>query len=133
MKHKMVIAPWYDGLNELLNGQQKKYDPRTKKMRVFNPVKAKNEKNIIKCLNKQGFSKVKINTPIAIHYKVYAQDKRHDRMNIVSCFDKCFCDAIQTAKLIRNDGYDDIVKVTFDYEIDKANPRVEVTITELQN
>lgn len=132
MKYKVIIPRWESGLNELLNSQQKKYDARLKKMRVFNPEKVKNEKIIRQCLIKQGMAKVKIEKPIAIHYMIYAKDKKHDRQNLGSCLDKCFCDALQTMKILRNDGWNDIVKLSFDYDVDSKDPRAEITITELE-
>ena len=132
MKYKVVIPNWCSGLNELLNSQEKKWDPRLKKLRVYNPEKAKNESLIRKCLTKQNMAKVRINNPIAIHYMVYAKDKRHDRMNLGSCLDKCFCDAMQTMKILPNDAWDWIVKISFDYDIDRKNPRAEIVVTELE-
>ena len=131
MKYKVTIPNWTSGLNELLNHQEKRYDPRTKKLRVYNPEKAKNEKLIRNCLTKQGMNKVRIEKPIAIHYMIYAKDRKHDRQNLGSCLDKCFCDAMQTMKILRNDGWNDIVKLAFDYSVDSRNPRAEITITEL--
>ena len=130
MKYKVIIPNWNSGLNELLNHQEKRYDYRTKKMRVFNTEKAKNEKLIRNCLIKQNMSKVKIEHPIAIHYMIYAKDKKHDRQNLGSCLDKCFCDAMQTMKILKNDGWNDIISIMFDYDVDAKNPRAEVTITE---
>lgn len=131
MKYKVIIPNWVSGLNELLNHQEKRYDYRTKKMRVFNTEKTKNEKIIRNCLLKQNMGKVRIEKPIAIHYMIYAKDKKHDRQNLGSCLDKCFCDALQTLKILRNDGWNDIVKIDFDYDIDSKNPRAEIVITEL--
>ena len=131
MKYKVIIPNWVSGLNELLNHQEKRYDYRTKKMRVFNTEKTKNEKIIRNCLLKQNMGKVRIEKPIAIHYMIYAKDKKHDRQNLGSCLDKCFCDAFQTLKILRNDGWNDIVKIDFDYDIDSKNPRAEIVITEL--
>ena len=132
MKYKVVIDNWTSGLNELLNHQEKRYDPRTHRMRVYNTEKVKNERKIRSCLQKQGLDKVRIENPIAIHYMIYAKDKKHDRQNMGSCLDKCFCDALQTLKIIKNDGWNDIVKLDFDYAVDSKNPRAEITITEMQ-
>ena len=131
MKYKVIIPKWESGLNELLNHQEKKWDPRLKKMRVYNTEKVKNEKIIRQCLQKQGMGKVRIEKPIAIEYKIYAPNKKHDRQNLGSCLDKCFCDALQTMKIIKNDGWNDIVALKFDYDVDAKNPRAEITITEL--
>lgn len=131
MKYKVVIPNWISGLNELLNHQEKRYDPRLKKMRVYNTEKVKNEKLIRQCLLKQGMEKVRIDKPIAIHYLIYAKDRKHDRQNLGSCLDKCFCDAMQTMKILKNDGWNDIVEIRFDYGVDSKNPRAEICITEL--
>ena len=133
MRYKVIIPRWNSGLNELLNHQEKRYDYRTKKMRVFNTEKVKNEKIIRECLRKQGLDKVRIEKPIAIHYTIYAKDKRHDRMNLGACLDKCFCDALQGMRILPNDAWDFVVKISFDVTLDRTNPRAEITITELEN
>ena len=133
MKYKVTVPGWSSGLNELLNHQEKRYDYRTKKMRVYNTEKTKNEKLIRQCLAKQKMNKVRIEKPIAIHYMIYAKDKKHDRQNLGSCLDKCFCDAMQTMKILKNDGWSDIVKISFDYDVDPKNPRAVIEITEVES
>ena len=132
MKYKVTIPEWNSGLNELLNAQTKVWDARLRRYRVFNPEKKKNETKIRKCLSNQGMGKVKISKPIRIDYMIYAKDRMHDRMNLGSCLDKCFCDALQTMKILQGDGWKNIVKITFDYDVDKNNPRAEITMTELE-
>lgn len=129
MTFTVVIPNWESGLNELLQHQEKRYDPRTHRMRVYNTEKVKNERLIRKCVVEQGLSKYKITKPVAIHYMIYAKNKKHDRQNLGSCLEKCFADALQTMKILPNDSWDWIVKNTFDYEIDREFPRAEVTIT----
>ena len=135
MKYKLVIPEWNSGLNELLNHQEKRYDPRTKRMRVFNTEKTKNEKKIRKCLKEQGFGKIVFKPPITIKYCIYAKDMKHDRMNLGSCLDKCFCDALQykDMKILNRDGWKDIVDVKFEYFVDSKNPRAEIVIEEVTN
>lgn len=131
MRFKVVIPNWTSGLNELLNHQEKRWDARLKKMRVYNTEKVKNEKLIRQCLMKQNMAKVRIDKPIAIQYMIYAKDRKHDRQNLGSCLDKCFCDALQTMKILKNDGWNDIVDIKFDYGVDPKNPRAEIIITVL--
>lgn len=132
MKYKVIIPEWSSGLNELLHAQEKRYDPRTRRMRVYNTEKTKNERMIRKCLAEQGYKDVVIRTPIAIRYCIYAKDKKHDRMNLGSCLDKCFCDALQTMGILSRDGWKDIVDIQFQYDIDTRNPRAEIEITEVK-
>ena len=131
MTYKVIIENWDSGLNELLFHQEKRYDPRTRRMRVYNTEKTKNERKIRSCLIKQGLGNVRITKPVEIHYMIYAKDKKHDRQNLGSCLEKCFADALQTLKILPNDSWDWIVKITFDYDIDRKNPRAEIEITEI--
>lgn len=74
---------------------------------------------------------VRIKKPIIIHYKFFAKDKAHDRSNIASAFAKSFEDAMQELNIIKNDGWNDVVGFTFDFDVDKGNPRVHIVIEEL--
>ena len=131
MKYKVVITNAkktfpIKGLNELLNGRI--YNFRTKK--YHNPVKQENDKVCLRAI-KKCMAGVKLNTPIKCTYVIYAQDKRHDRGNLTCAVEKSFLDALQLAKCIKNDGFDDVYDSTFLTVIDRDNPRVEVIIKEV--
>src|SRR5574344_46906 len=111
MKYRLTIYNFDSGLNELLNGMQ--YDFRTK--RVFNRVKDKNDKICIVGIRKSDLCNVKIVKPIIVHYLFICKDKRRDRGNVSSAFEKSFLDALQKLKIIENDGWDDVLTPTFDY------------------
>jgi hypothetical protein len=51
-------------------------------------------------------------------------------MNLASATDKSFQDALQLCGVIKNDGWDDVIDITFNFYLDRENPRTEVTITE---
>ena len=125
MKHYVTVLGQLSGLNELLAGRI--YIPKNK--RYVNRVKQNNDRQCIFYIREQ-LKGVKIEKPIAIHYDIYAQDKRHDRMNIASATDKSFQDALQLCGVIKNDGWDDVIDITFNFYLDRENPRTEVTITE---
>ncbi len=133
MKYKVIIPEWNSGLNELLNSQAKIWDRRLQKYRVYNKEKSNNEKRIRECLRKQGLKDVVLKTPITLKYCIYAKDRKHDRMNLGSCLDKCFCDALQypDMKILKADGWKEIVDIKFEYHIDPENPRAEIEITEV--
>ena len=57
----------------------------------------------------------------------------HDRMNVASAFIKSFEDALQKQKVIKNDGWNDVLTPTLEFEIDRKNPRVEVVVKEVKN
>ena len=126
--YRLTVKGYSKGLNLVLSGVH--YDYRTK--RVFNPVKAENDKICIWAIRQSiALRNAKIDKPIVIHYKFFWANKRSDRMNIAEAFDKSFQDALQKVGVIKNDGWDDVINATFDFDIDKINPRVEVLIEEL--
>ena len=111
------------GLNELLSGRL--YNFRTKK--YHNPVKVENDKVCLKAIKKH-MPNAKIDKPIKCTYWIYAENKRHDRGNLCCAVEKSFLDALQLAKVISNDGWDDVYDSEFHTDIDKGNPRAEVVI-----
>ena len=126
MVHYVTIQGQLKGLNELLAGRM--YQPRTK--RYINFVKQNNDRQCVFYIREQ-MRGVKIEKPITIHYDFYCENKRHDRMNIASATDKSFQDALQTCGVIKNDGWDDVINCTFNFYVDKENPRTEIKITEI--
>lgn len=125
---KLTVFGYTDGMNKLLNAFR--YDYKTK--RIYNNVKSANDKLCITSIRlSKVFRNVTIQKPIVIHYKFYWRDKKMDRMNIASAFDKSFEDALQKTGIIKNDGWDDVINATFDFAIDRQNPRVEVVVEEI--
>ena len=125
MKYRVVIKNKNNtfpikGLNELLGGRM--YNFRTK--RYHNPVKADNDKKCLLAIRKY-LKGVHIDKPIKCVFHIYTADKRHDRGNIYTAVEKSFLDALQTAKVISNDGWDDVMDSEFHTQLDKSNPRIE--------
>lgn len=132
MKYKVVIFKRnktfpIKGLNELLAGRM--YDYRTKK--YHNRVKSDNDK-VCRLAIQKYMRGVKIDKPIRCTYMIYAGDKRHDRGNLACAVEKSFLDALQEMKVIKNDGFDNVLDSTFHTEVDKFNPRIEVIIEEVE-
>lgn len=127
--YKLEVKGFDSGLNEVIG--KRIYDFRTKKYR--NTEKAKNDKLFCNAIR---FSKdlkgKKIDKPIVIHYKFYCKNKRRDRLNIAAAADKSFQDALQLTNVIKNDGFDDVLNVTFDFDLDKDNPRILIEIEEVK-
>lgn len=111
------------GLNELLGARL--YNPRTK--RYTNSVKTSNDRTCLKAI-KKCLPSVHIDKPIKCTFYIYAANKMHDRGNLCSATEKSFLDALQIAKVIKNDGWDDVLDSVFHTEVDKENPRVVVEI-----
>lgn len=128
MEYKIIIPGQMKGLNELLNGRY--YDKRSRS--YHNKVKSENDALCVDAIRfSRSLRKVKIRNPIIIDYRIFAGDKRHDRMNLLSAIDKSFEDALQKTGIIKNDGWDDVLNTTHSFYIDRENPRIEITITEV--
>lgn len=70
---------------------------------------------------------------IELTYTVYRGDAHsYDLMNVVSVFDKFFEDSLTAAKVISDDNYKVVRKITaIPGGIDRENPRVEIRIREI--
>lgn len=125
MKYTVTVIGYDSGLNELLHHQEKRWDYRSQKMRVFNTEKTKNDRLCIKAIRScRELNGVHIEKPIFVHYHFYCADKKRDKTNIAYAFCKSFLDSLQICKVIPNDGWANIENVDFTFEIDKKNPRV---------
>lgn len=131
MQYKVVISKLnktfpIKGLNELLAGRM--YDYRTKK--YHNKVKSENDRVCCVAI-RRDLKGVKLKTPIKCTYYIYAQDKRHDRGNLYSATEKSFLDALQSCKVLDNDSWDKCLDGEFHTSLDRANPRIEIIIEEI--
>lgn len=115
------------GLNELINGRL--YNPRTKT--YHNQVKTDNDK-VCRLAIQKYIRGLKIEKPIRCTFWIYAKDKMHDRGNLCSAAEKSFLDALQETKVIKNDGWNDVLDSTFHTELDRINPRIVVEIEEME-
>lgn len=125
--YKLTIYGQMKGLNELLNGRY--YDKRTRG--YHNKVKTENDAICVDAIRfSRSLRHVRITKPIVIDYRIYAKNKRHDRMNLLAAIDKSFEDALQKTKVIQNDGWDNVLNTTHSFAVDERNPRIDITITE---
>lgn len=127
-RYSLVVYGYDSGLNELLDSQYKAYDRRTKKMRVNNKEKAKNDALCRKWIKHSVLNGKHITKPIRIGYHFFVPNKKHDRSNTLSGFMKSFEDALQELKIITNDSYDLVLTPVFAFDVDRDNPRVEIVI-----
>ena len=114
------------GLNEILSSQY--WNARAKKFN--NEVKASNDM-VCRLAIRKYMRGVVIDAPIRCHFHIYAKDKMHDRGNVSSAIEKSFLDALQQARVIKNDTFDLVYDSRFDTQLDRNNPRIEVEIEEI--
>ena len=75
--------------------------------------------------------RVKISNSVKIHYRFYESDERRDPSNIASFCIKVFEDSLQQCGVLPNDGWANIAGYSQDFFVDKSNPRIEITISEV--
>ena len=124
MEYKFTIPGRLDGLNEYTSAN------RSNAYRGGR-MKQKNENNIIAHIRRQLSGIGTITAPVLIYYRFYEKDRRRDNDNILSCAAKFVQDSLKAAWIIKDDNQKCIPHFYFDTFVDKENPRIEVTITEL--
>lgn len=95
-------------------------------------AKMKREYMMIACsaIRKQ-LARVSISGAVKIHYRLYEASKKRDPSNCAAFAVKVIEDALQKCGVISNDGWANIAGYSQDFFVDKDNPRIEVTITEV--
>lgn len=123
MEYKFTIPGRLEGLNEYTSAN------RTNPYKG-GKVKRDCEKRIIYSIRQQ-LRGVHIEKPVLIYYRFYEPNRRRDNDNILSCAAKFVQDSLVDTKVLQEDGQKHIRNFYFDTFVDKENPRIEVTITEL--
>ena len=76
--------------------------------------------------------KVQIQDRVQIHYDFYESSKRRDVSNVASFAIKVIEDSLQKCGVISNDGWANIAGYSQSFFVDKANPRIEVSISTVE-
>lgn len=88
----------------------------------------KAEKEIILQIRNQQRKPFK--TPVYLSYAFYEPSRRRDLDNISGMFHKVFQDSLVKAGLLPDDGWDEIIGYSDDFDVDKRHPRIEIRIKE---
>lgn len=123
MQAKLVILGQLPGLNEYI---------RAERGNKFAAARMKEDtQETIGFWILQQLKGVKFARPVQMDYLWIEPDRRRDKSNIA--FSKKFIeDALITSGTIPGDGWRVIHGFTDTFRVDKQNPRVEVTITEIE-
>lgn len=102
-----------------------------------NPYAGAKEKraaqNMVAQIIIQQIRDVRITCPVSICYRWYEQNKKRDHDNVSGFGHKVIQDALVECYVLQDDGWDEIVSYSDEFYIDKKNPRIEVTLTEVEN
>lgn len=123
MQYKFIIPGRLEGLNEYTSANRTNPHKGGK-------VKKDCENTIIWAIRQQ-LRNVHITNPVLIYYRFYEMNRRRDNDNILSCAAKFVQDSLVKTNVLENDTQKHIHNFYFDTLVDKENPRIEVTITEL--
>lgn len=123
MEYKFVIPGRLEGLNNYTAANRTNPHKGGK-------VKRDNEDHVIWCIRQQ-LRDVHIEKPVLIYYRFYEKDRRRDGDNILSCAAKFVQDSLTKTHVLAEDNRKCIPHFYHDVFVDKQNPRIEVTITEL--
>lgn len=121
MKQKFIIRGSLPGLNEYINAE------RTNRYKGAE-LKSRAESIVLHSLRSLG--KWRAEGPVYMVYHWYCEDRRKDKDNISSFGRKVIQDALVRARIIKNDGWNDIIGFEDVFYIDKKNPRIVVEIEE---
>ena len=124
MQHKFTIKGSLDGQNDFIAANRT--HPK-----AGNRMKQGNQQ-IVVCFIRQQLKRLKIDKPIHIHYKFIEKNRRRDKDNIASFAMKVIQDALVQVEVIKNDGWREVESFSCTFGVDKENPRIEVTITEIE-
>lgn len=75
---------------------------------------------------------VRFDKRVFLEYHFFEPSARRDKDNVSGYFHKIFQDALVQKGIIRNDGWKDIEGWTDRFDIDRKNPRIEITIREVE-
>lgn len=123
MEYKFIIPGRLDGLNNYTAANRTNPHKGGK-------VKRDNEDHVIWCIRQQ-LRGIHIEKPVLIYYRFYEKDRRRDGDNILSCAAKFVQDSLTKTRVLAEDNRNCIPHFYHDVFVDKENPRIEVTITEL--
>lgn len=124
MEYRVTILGRFNGLNEFINAN------RTNPHKG-NKMKQDAQETILYQLRNQ-LHHLHITKPVRLKYEFWEPNKKRDLDNISGFFHKVFQDSLVKSGILVDDGWDEIKGYTDEFYCDKAHPRVEVTITEVE-
>lgn len=123
MKQKFMIRGSLPGLNEYIAAERaNRYKGAELKKRA--------ESIVLRSLRNLG--RWQAERPVYMVYHWYCADRRRDKDNISSFGRKVIQDALVRAKILKNDGWKQIIGFEDHFEIDRKNPRIVVEIEETE-
>lgn len=125
MEYKLIITGTLPNLNDYIAAERTNRHKGAK-------MKA-DSGNIVAAAIGQRLKGVRIEKPVYMEYTWVEKNKRRDLDNISSFGRKVIQDALVGAAVLKDDGWKHVVGFSDRFEVDRKNPRIEVTIREVES
>ena len=125
MAYRLVIDGKLAGLNDYINASRANRN-------YGNRLKREAEDIVIISIYQQ-LRGLRIEKPVFMKYRWYEPNEKRDRDNVSSMGRKVIQDALVETRVLKNDGWNDVVGFSDEFYIDRNSPRIEVTIIEVQS
>ncbi len=126
MEYHFTIHGTLPGLNDYLKAERS----FSRKHSCGNDMKQKYQ-HYISGEIRNTLKRLKIEKKVLLHYLYYEPTKRRDLDNIAATAHKFTQDALVKCGVLENDGWNNVCGFTDRFFVDKENPRIEVTIQEV--
>lgn len=130
MEYNFTYYGVLPNLNDYLQGERIPIRKNGKFTTKGNVMKQENQRKIIKILRRDLLG-LHIQKPIEITYKFYEINRKRDLDNISAFAHKVIQDALVKAGTIENDGWKHIRGFSDEFYVDSENPRIEITLKEV--
>jgi Holliday junction resolvase RusA-like endonuclease len=123
-EYTLIIPGVLPGLNEYINAERRnRYQAATMKKQAEHTVMVR---------AKQQLKSVKINKPVKMQYVWVEANRKRDKDNI-SFARKFIQDALVKVGILENDGWAQIEGFEDIFMVDKDNPRIMISIMEVED
>lgn len=126
MRYQFTVKGTLPGLNNYLKAERS----FSKGHSCGNDMKQKYQMIISNAIRAQ-LGRLHINKPVCIKYAYYEPNKRRDLDNIAGVAHKFIQDALVRCGVLDNDGWRNVAKFEDCFFVDAKNPRIEVTLEEI--
>ena len=132
MKYELILDGIMPNLNDYLHGERIAIRKNGKFTTKGNAMKQEYQRKVVSAVRSQ-LRGIHINKPVKIYYTFYEKNRKRDLDNISAFAHKVIQDGLVQCGLLANDGWKNIVGYSDDFYVDKDNPRIEVTIREVDD
>lgn len=131
MEYYFTVPGTLPGLNDYLKAERKFTRRGGTAHSVGNDMKQENQMLICNAIRLQ-LKHLKIQKPVHISYRFYEPNRRRDLDNIAGVAHKFIQDSLVRCGVLENDGWDQITGFSDAFFVDRHNPRIEITIQEVE-